>query len=189
MLAWVIEPGEKAYLLELGMARMAYKDPSRSRRRGKVFTDLELYVLGLLGEYAVSRALGQYLENPSDYQKILGAGGDGGVDFRWHDGRPVAVKYTHRWKGRVYVETRPGDTAEELVDLPKDSILISTHGRCIKGVCACKNSVKNGKCMVVCVAGWIGEEEFRRIAKEGNWGYGDRLYIDNKQLHKMEDLT
>lgn len=189
MLSWTIDPIEKIELIELAKARRAGKNPAATRRRSAEWSDISLEILGLLGEHAVAECLGSRLQDSQRYRLITGSTGDGGVDFWYHDGTPIVVKYGHRWKSRLYVEERPGDTDEAWVDVPKDSILMLVHGRCVKNKCMCEHDISSpNKAIVTCLAGWIGEKDFRSRSRKSDFGYGGRYWVESSELSDAREL-
>lgn len=178
----VIPAGIKHRLVSLGQARNAAKDPSWTRRKSDVFNDAQVDALGCLGEWAIS----QYLDAPMDWN--VHAHGDKGIDLKLADGRTVAVKLNHRWKGYLMVEERKGDKDSRLSDLSTDLICL-IHGQCrVPGRCECKELMTNQQEWPLWIAGYLPTDEFLKKKQYADWGLGGRHYVRVNQLRGIEEL-
>ncbi len=169
---------EVQWLQDLGAGRNGSKPPEITRRATDVFTDPELDYLGLLGEAAWS----SYLNLPLD--TAIHSSGDSGHDLVMN-GKTVAVKFNHRWRGFLMVEERENDTPEFFNDLKCDIIALA-HGRCqtkVENGCRCRDET-----IVVCLAGWLTRDEFMRKQRRNDWGLGGRYTVSCSQLRPPHEL-
>ena len=179
MNAIVITKQERATLAGIGTARNSAKNPEWTRRKSDVFSDAEVDVLGMYGEYAVAEYLGLRVDT------TITTTGDDGSDLKWN-GLSIAVKYNHRWNGFLMVEHRKGDNPALGImgDLICD-IIVLTHGRC-KPPTQCKCREEGG--IVVVVAGWLTRSEFIEKMNSRDLGLGGRYICTCDQLRPMHQL-
>ena len=180
MNAVIITKRKRAELADLGQRRNAAKLPELTRRQSDVFTDTEVDVLGMYGEYTTGFYLGVGID------ESIGPGGDKGVDHIWR-GYSIATKFNHRWGGYLIVEERDGDDPANgiMCDLTCD-IIILTHGRCdpTRQICHCRR--EGG--IYVAVAGWLRRHEFIDKMAFKNWGLGGRYVCQCNQLRSMHTI-
>lgn len=179
MNATIITTECRQRLEALGKARNAAKSPEWSRRKSDVFSDAEVDVLGLYGEYAAGHYLGVEIDS------TINSYGDSGVDLVYGT-LSVAVKFNHRWRGYLMVEQRPGDAPSVGIvgDLTSDLIIL-THGKCFPPErCYCRR--EGG--LVVALAGWLWREEFVSAMYARDLGLGVRYICTCEQLRPMHEI-
>ncbi len=179
MISVIITQEERARLVVAGEKRNALKDPSWSRRKSDVFSDDEVDVLGMIGEYAVAK----YFGLSPDYSATVC--GDDGSDLLWN-GLRIAVKYNHRWMGYLMVEERANDDVRRghLCDLSADIVVLAT-GKCNPPtVCTCRRA--GG--IVVALAGWCTKNEFLERMHKRDLGLGGRYIVTQDKLNPMHAL-
>lgn len=177
--AVIITENRRKWLAEIGHARNAAKKPEWTRRKSDVFSDAEIDVLGMYGEYAVASYLGK------DVDTTITTHGDGGSDLSFN-GLSLAVKYNHRWNGYLMVEHRDGDDIGSGIigDLTSD-IIILTHGKCNPPKrCICR---EEGWVYVI-LAGWLTKKEFVSLMESRNLGLGGRYICKCEHLHPMHEI-
>jgi hypothetical protein len=130
----------------------------RNRRVDRRHGDLELNVLGVIGEYVTARYLGTHLDDRARLD------GDGGVtDLHWR-GWQLQVKTNQYPHGELYFNT--------VDDFKADfGVLVVPEG---------EDTWR--------MAGWIDRAEFRRRAQPRDWGYGERASVPRTALRPMAEL-
>ena len=178
---FVIPNATKKRLVALGHARNAEKHPSWTRRKSDVFNDQEVDALGCLGEWPICEYMGLQMD------EAVHAHGDTGNDAVLKDGRTLAIKFNHRWRGYLIVEQRDGDTDTELSDLKSDFIAL-VHGECrppFPASCRCKELMESNDDFVVHIAGYLSAAMFIELKEYANWGLGGRYYVKPHQLKEI----
>lgn len=166
-------------LAALGVSRNSAKRPEWTRRKSDVFNDQQVDILGCIGEFAASIAIG------APMNLDVHSHGDGGVDLNTAVGT-IAVKFNHRNRGYLIVEERSPDRWSDL----NSDILVLVHGLCSgrKGECVCSIRIKSKEPMEVIVAGYIEASKFKNIAKHVDWGLGGRFFCDIDSLRPVHEL-
>jgi hypothetical protein len=136
--------------------RNDHKQPFINRKRlvDKNQTDRIANIRGLWAEIAVA-----YLYDTT-IDETQRPGGDHGIDL-YIDGRTVQVKYNTYYYGDLYFNSLD----EFVCEL---AFLVVPGGR------------RDG---LVYVVGWITREEFENIHTVKDYGYGDRVRVEQKHLH------
>jgi hypothetical protein len=179
MNAVVITKEERNKMAGIGTARNACKRPEMSRRMSDVFSDSEVDVLGMMGEYAVAEYLGASVD------ESIHMHGDNGTDLTFR-GHTVSVKYNHRWRGFLMVEERQGDDIHSgLVNDLKTDLIVLSHGKCMPPkTCVCRDA--GG--IVVVLAGWLTRDEFISTASHRDLGLGGRYIVTCDKLRPMHEI-
>ena len=170
---------EKSKLKDLATRRNGSKKPEWTRRKTDIFNDIEVDLLGLYGEYAVSKYLGVGID------ESISISGDSGYDIEYN-GMRLGVKYNHRVNGYLMVEGRDGDDIESGVmnDFSCDGMIL------VNGIC---KPPSNCECIkveepIMNIMGWLPKEYFMIDMVEKDWGLGKRYVCNVNQLLPIEIL-
>lgn len=176
---------EVLYLRGYASQRNESKDPSWTRRKSDQYTDLQVDLMGLCGEYVASLALN------ADVDLAISSSGDPGhdllVDFSHRRQVPVGVKFNHRLNGYLIVEPNRKDSEEKMYDFRSDLVvLVSGVCRPKSGFCTCSPDLIHEQDFHL--AGWITRDRFMSIRTPVNWGLGDRWYVRQSDLNPISSL-
>lgn len=142
-----------------GVKSVQVKHHQVSNRRICNQSDFAIHYIGMLGEIAVSRAIGAAVNAE------ITIGGDGGNDMDMH-GQTIQVKTSSH------------------ANTPKPRYLIFNNLNDFATDWAISCSVQSPT--VVCIHGFTGKEKFNRLAVEHNFGYGKRMCLDEQHLSRIE---
>jgi hypothetical protein len=174
----LITPAIRERLREIALQRNQSKQAEWTRRRSDIFSDAEVDLLGMIGEYAGCVALGTDLDISIDVH------GDKGWDS--HQGtRSIAFKFNHRTRGFLMVERRLSDRQRiHLEDFTADLIVL-TYGNCAPPHCECFPPNP----YYVHVAGYLPRTEFLAKYEARNWGLGVRYIVAVDELQPIEEIA
>lgn len=179
MIAVVITKYERQRIELIAKARNSAKKPEWSRKKLNSFSDEQMDLLGIRGEFAAAQYLGTFIDTN------VHPHGDNGIDLYFHN-KSVSVKYNHRWLGYLIVEARPNDIPQNgtIHDLQTD-IIILTHGKC-KPPTRCLCNEPGG--LVVVVSGWLYKHEFLNKMHTTDWGIGPKYFCKTSDLHPIHSI-
>ena len=138
---------------------MQVKNNQVSNKRISNQSDFAIHYIGMLGEIAVSRAIGAAINAE------ITIGGDGGNDMSVQ-GQTIQVKTSSH------------------ANTPKPRYLIFNNLKDFSTDWAVSCSVQSPT--VICIHGFVGREKFRLLAVEHDFGYGTRLCLDEQHLAPIE---
>lgn len=122
-------------------------------------SDFATHLTGVLGEYAVGKLLGSKLDTS------VHIGGDGGSDMEI-EGYTLQIKTRNRQPEPIYLYVNsPADLRADIIVLAIAHTLTEVR-----------------------VIGWMQKMEFLAAAKPMNFGYGERIGVNAKELHPAETL-
>lgn len=163
----------RAWLRLIADRRREGKLPQFSRKKSSEWTDADVDLVGVTGEYAVSVATGEPFDAESH-----GCLGDGGVDMVVR-GVKCGVKTNHRRGGFLMVEFAK--------DLDPIDALVLVSGECGSGpTCSCR--IESGDVVNWQVVGWVPVGEFRARCRTADWGFGRRWYMRPTDLYDIRTL-
>ncbi len=142
-----------------GVKSVQLKTGSIANRRICKQGDFAIHYIGMLGEIAVSRAIG------TPVNAEITVGGDGAVDMDMQ-GQTIQVKTSSHAK------------------TPNPRFLIFNGANDFATDWAVSCSVQSPT--VIRIHGFVGKEKFMRLAVAHDFGYGERMCLDEKHLTPIE---
>jgi len=131
-----------------------------NRRVDQNQSDIDMNVAGLAGELAVARFLGVSVDT------TFSLSGDNGSDIHL-TGKTIQVKFNTYPRGDLYFNT---------VDDLQSEIAVLTVPQ------------ERGSLSMIRLAGWIRRTDFSKIARMRDWGYGQRMCVDQGRLSSLHEL-
>lgn len=135
-------------------------DPRRSKGfNPKKYSRIEANIIGIMGEAAVADLL------EVEFDRRFLPNGDGNVEDLNINGWSIQVKTNSKRNGAMiynHVDDFKSDIAVLVYAEPKQNFAV--------------------------IAGWADCQTFRRLHKTGNFGYGERVYLEQSDMYFWQDL-